>query len=198
MRVAIPRSVIVSAVAISMMGCGLILKPDPDRVAQQGKSAVAPPPQLSDANIAAIFLAANNTDISYARLVATRSKSADVRRFADRMMSDHSALLAQVTEIIGVQSLEPQEHEISLDLRDESASKRDIMRELEGHSFDSAYAINEVSYHRRLLGALDGLLIPQVRDTSMKRFLSAVRPAVAAHLAHAEQLQGTILPARKK
>lgn len=197
MRVAVPRSVILCAVAISMMGCGLILKPDPDKVAQQGKTAVAPGPQVSDANIAAIFLAANNTDISYARLVPTRSRSADVKKFADRMMTDHTALLSQVTEIIGNESLAPEETPISLDLRDESAAKRDILRELEGHAFDSVYVLNEVSYHRRLLGAIDGVLLPQVRDSSMKRFLTAVRPAVAAHLAHAEQLQGMVITTKK-
>src|SRR5687767_2839014 len=53
---------------------------------------------LSDPNIAAMVLALNNTDISYARLALarlsadapSRAQRDDVKKFAERMLTDHT------------------------------------------------------------------------------------------------------------
>ena len=47
---------------------------------------------VSEANVVAIILAANNTDLSYARLVPARSRSSEVKAFAQRMLTDHALL----------------------------------------------------------------------------------------------------------
>jgi putative membrane protein len=78
---------------------------------------------------------------------------------------------------------------ISLDFRDESAARRDTLRERTGALFDSTYMANEVRYHTRLLGTLDSLLIPAARNAELKSMLTRVRPAVAAHLEHAVRIQ---------
>jgi putative membrane protein len=150
-----------------------------------GKSDEGP----SDANIAAIVLAANNTDISYAKLVPARAQSAAIKDFAQRMLTDHNAVNAAVNALLNKIDLTPEENTTSLDFRDESTTKRDLMRELEGRAFDSTYIANEVSYHTKLLEALDKLLIPSSDDPQLKQTLMQIRPAVAAHLAHARQVQ---------
>jgi putative membrane protein len=80
------------------------------------------------------------------------------------------------------------DNEVSFDLRDDAETKRLILRDLEGAAFDSAYATNEVSYHKTVLGAIDGALIPSAKNAELKALLVQVRPAVAAHLEHAEVL----------
>jgi putative membrane protein len=49
---------------------------------------------LTDRDIAAIFLAANNTDVSYAQVAMTpgRTTNTEVLGFANRMLSDHGGL----------------------------------------------------------------------------------------------------------
>ena len=77
---------------------------------------------------------------------------------------------------------------------DESANKRDILRELSGHAFDSTYMDNEVTYHTKLfLAALDGVMIPAAHTVEMQSLLNGVRGAVAAHLAHAEIVRKAVL-----
>jgi len=148
------------------------------------------------AHLAAMLLASNNTDISYARLVPSRAQRADVRKFAERMLTDHNGVNALMTDLLRKLDLAPADNEASLDLRDESANKRDIMRELSGFAFDSTYIENEVSYHRKFLETLDTVMIPRARNSELRNLLVIIRPAVAAHLAHAEQVRAEVLAKR--
>jgi putative membrane protein len=146
----------------------------------------------SDANIAAIMLAANNTDISYAKLAPARASSPAIRDFAARMLTDHSAVNTSLNDLMNRINLTPEENTTSLDFRDESTTKRDLMRELEGHAFDSTYIANEVTYHTKLLASLDNVLIPNADNPQLKSALMQIRPAVAAHLAHAQRVQSAL------
>jgi putative membrane protein len=147
----------------------------------------------TDANLAAILLAANNTDISYAQLAPELAQSAAVKEFAARMIADHTGVNDRATALFARIGLTPVENVTSLDFRDESAAKRDTLRELSGRRFDSAYAVNEVNYHSRLLVALDSVLIPTAKHPELKQLLEAVRPAVNAHLDHAQRMRATVV-----
>jgi putative membrane protein len=155
---------------------------------------------LSDPSIAAMVLAANNTDISYARVAlaptrensATRAERPEVRAFAQRMLTDHTGVNGLVNDLLSKLNVTPVENTASLDFRDESANKRDAMRDLSGYPFDSTYIENEVAYHIKFLATIDSVLIPAARNKDLKALLTAVRPAVAAHLAHAEQVRANV------
>jgi len=148
---------------------------------------------VNDANIAAMMLASNNTDISYARLVPSRAERADIKEFAQRMLTDHASVNALLNQVLAKIDLTPEDNVTSLDLRDESSEKRDLMRDLSGYAFDSTYIENEVSYHRKFLASIDNVLTPRARASELKLLMMQVRPAVAAHLAHAEQVRANVL-----
>ena len=149
--------------------------------------------RVTDANIAAMVMASNNTDISYARLVPSRAERDDIRKFADRMLTDHVGVNELIKNLLTKLDLAAEDNIASLDMRDESAAKRDIMRELSGYPFDSAYIENEVTYHRKFLASIDRVMLPAARHPELRGLLTAVRPAVAAHLAHAEQVRADVL-----
>lgn len=153
------------------------------------KPAAAPAPDaMTDANIAAIVVAANDADIMYAELALAKSRNEEVRGFAMMTKKDHESMNQAAVALVTRLGVTPVPHEVSLDLRDDADTKRGVMRELEGAAFDSAYAHNEVTYHKSVLGAIDGALIPSALNAELKTLLVAVRPAVAAHLGHAESL----------
>src|SRR4051812_29625706 len=144
---------------------------------------VAPPAiRVSEANIVAIVLAANNTDLSYARLAPARARSSAVKTFAQRMTTDHSILNDRVRDIAQRNGINAEDNAISLDFRDHSAQRRDILRDLEGAKFDSTYAANEIQYHTELLDAIDKVLIPNARTPELREFIMQLKPAVSAHL----------------
>jgi putative membrane protein len=148
----------------------------------------------NDGNIAAIFLAANNTDVSYAKVAldSGRTSNAAILAFASRMLSDHSGLNQAATQLFTRTGIAPEDNTASLDFRDESAAKRDTLRELHGAPFDSTYIANEVRYHTRLLAVIDTVLIPSAKNRDLQSMLRGVRPAVAAHLEHAQRVQAAL------
>ena len=163
------------------------------RPAQQAVMTEKEIRDVNDANIAAMVLAQNNTDISYARLVPSRAERADIKEFARRMLTDHIGVNGLVTELLKRLDVTPEDNVASLDMRDESAANRDKMRELSGYAFDSTYIENEVMYHRKFLASIDRVLLPRARNHDLQTLLTSVRPAVAAHLAHAEQVRANVL-----
>jgi putative membrane protein len=206
------------AVSLTLVGCRAFRPIDPHAAAPESAvidepapnldtvatpaAVPLPPPEdprsreigkVNDQTITAMLLASNNTDISYARLVPPRSQRDDVRRFAQRMLTDHAGINALVTELLGKRGWTPEENIASLGLRDESADRRDVMRDLAGFVFDSAYVTNEISYHRRFLELIDNTMMPRARNSDLKELLMNVRPAIAAHLAHAEQLWANVM-----
>lgn len=174
LRIAVAAIVSVTALA----ACG--------RVHEEGK-----PEPPNDGNIAAMFLAANNTDISYAHVALTpgRTKTKAILGFAQRMVEDHSGLNQAMTELLANTGIVPEDNIVSLNFRDESAAKRDTLRERNDAVFDSTYIANEVRYHTKLLVVIDSVLLPATRNRDLKSFLTGVRPAVANHLDHAQRVQ---------
>ena len=154
----------------------------------------APPAavRVSEGNVVAIILAANNTDLSYARLVPARARSVAVKTFAERMTTDHTILNTRIADIAQRNGISAEDDAISLDFRDHSANRRDILRELDGARFDSTYAANEIQYHQELLDAIDHVLLPSARTPELREFVSYLKPAVSAHLAHAQQMRTAI------
>jgi putative membrane protein len=167
--------------------------PEPSAAAAPAAPAAIRQGDVNDANIAAMVLALNNTDISYARLAPTRAQRDDVKQYAERMITDHTGVNGLITDLFRKLDLAAEDNSMSLDLRDESANKRDILRELSGFAFDSTYIENEVAYHQKFLTSLDNVMMPSVRNGELRNLLVAIRPAVAAHLAHAEQTRANVL-----
>ena len=177
------RVLVVLTAALITASC-VLLQPAP---------GLRPTGELTDANIAAIVLAANYTDISYANLAPTHAERQDVKEFAQRMYTDHTGVNQQMKDLLSKLDLAPVENATSLDFRDESAAHRDTLRELTGYAFDSTYIENEVRYHTRFLASLDSVLLPRARNADLRALLTNVRPAIAAHLAHAEQVRANVV-----
>jgi putative membrane protein len=169
----------------ALLGCTLLLG------ACRARGA-PPDPALTDANIAAIVVQANNVDIMYADLALAKSRTPAVREFATMTKRDHESVNEAALALVTRLGITPVDNVLSFDLRDDAETKRLILRDFEGFAFDSAYAANEVIYHTTVLGAIDAALIPGARNTELRDLLIAVRPAVAAHLSHAQTLVASL------
>ena len=163
-------------------------------------SSTTPPPEsttpaapaLSDANIAAIVLAANDADIANGKQALSKSKDADVKAFAQLMVTDHGATNDKAKALAGKLSLTPEDNETSNGIKAQQDSVRAMLKDKTGADFNKAYVDNEVSYHETVLGAIDQALIPNAQNAELKQLLTDTRPVVAAHLDHAKQLQSKL------
>jgi putative membrane protein len=143
----------------------------------------------TDPQIAAIVVTANQVDIDAGRLAKSKAQSPQVKEFAQRMITDHSAVNKSATELVQKLHVTPEPNPTSESLQkggDENVAK---LKTLNGAAFDKAYIDHEVAYHQAVLNALDKTLIPSAQNAELKALLVKVRPAFVAHLDMAKQIQ---------
>jgi putative membrane protein len=161
-----------------------------------GSLAQTAPPDLTDAEVAHVAVTANSIDIDLARLAQSRTVNRVVKQFATTMITDHGAVNAQASALATKLGVTPKDNAISQSLLKGASEARATIEPLKGKAFDKAYVDREVAYHQAVLDALDQLLIPTTSNAELKQLLVDVRPAIAAHLEHAKQLQGTLVAAK--
>lgn len=147
---------------------------------------------LNDAQIAHVAVTANAIDVELGEIAQRRASDARVRAFADRMITDHTAVNEQAAALAGRLGVTPEDNAISRSLRDGAEAAKETLRGVSSRAFDRAYMNREVEYHRAVLQALDGTLIPSTENGELRALLQQARGAIAAHLAHAEELHGAL------
>jgi putative membrane protein len=147
---------------------------------------------VTDPQIAAIVVTANQVDVDAGTLATERSASADVKKFATLMVTDHTGVNKAATELVARLKVTPEENDVSRSLKAGGEKNLAALRQLSGAAFDKAYVGHEVAYHQQVLDALDTTLIPGASNAELKALLVKVRPAFVAHLAHAKSLQSAL------
>jgi putative membrane protein len=146
----------------------------------------------TDPQIAAIVVTANQVDIDAGKLAESKSNSADVKAFAQRMVTDHTGVNKSATELVTRLHVTPQPNATSRSLQQGGEQNLANLKTLSGAAFDKAYIDHEVAYHETVLNAVDNTLIPNAKNADLKALLVKVRPAFVAHLDHAKKLQASL------
>ena len=147
---------------------------------------------VTDPQIAAIVVAANTVDIEAGKLAQSKTTNEKVKQFADTMVTDHTAVNKSAVELVTKLGVTPEESETSRGLTAGGEQTRARLSNLSGEEFDREYIANEVTYHKLVIDAVDKTLIPNAKNAELKAALVNVRPALVAHLQHAEQLQAEL------
>ncbi|HEU4625629.1 MAG TPA: DUF4142 domain-containing protein [Steroidobacteraceae bacterium] len=149
----------------------------------------APP---TDAQIAAIVVAANQVDIDAGKLAETKAYAKEVKEFAQLMVANHSQVNQQATDLVTKLHVTPEENATSKSLKEGGDKNLASLKKLSGSAFDKAYIDHEVAYHQTVLDALDNTLIPSAHNAELKALLQQTRPAFVTHLEHAKQVQSML------
>jgi putative membrane protein len=158
-----------------------------------GVEAAAPAaPAVTDPQIAAIVVAANQVDIDAGELAKERGTDPRVKEFAQRMITDHSGVNQAATDLVTKLGVTPEPNATSQKLTADGEASRTTLQGQSGAAFDRAYVDQEVAYHQAVLDAIDQTLIPSAQNAELRALLEQTRPAVAAHLEHARQLQSSL------
>jgi putative membrane protein len=144
---------------------------------------------ISDAQIAAIVVTANQVDIDAGQLAVARSTNDKVKAFAQLMVTDHTGVNKAATELVTRLKVTPQASPTSEALKAGGDKNLAHLKTLKGAEFDRAYINHEYAYHQQVIDALDKTLIPGASNAELKALLVKVRPAFVAHRDHAKSLQ---------
>ncbi|HEX7053094.1 MAG TPA: DUF4142 domain-containing protein [Burkholderiales bacterium] len=146
----------------------------------------------TDPQIAGIVVTANQIDVDAGKLAKAKSKNKEVQKFAQQMITDHSAVNKQAAALAKKLGVKPEESDTSRSLKQGARENMAKLKKLKGAAFDKAYIDHEVAYHQAVLDAIDKVLVPNAQNAELKGLIVKVRPAIAAHLEHARHLQETV------
>ena len=152
----------------------------------------------NDAQIAAIVVTANQVDVDAGKLAAASARSAQVRAFGAQMVTDHTGVNKQATELVTKLGVKPEDNDTARSLKSGGDENVTQLKALKGEAFDRAYVDHEVAYHQQVIDAMDKTLIPSAKNAELKALLVKVRPAFVAHLEHAKHVQASLGKAGKK
>ncbi|GAB1538337.1 hypothetical protein NUACC21_09960 [Scytonema sp. NUACC21] len=126
------------------------------------------------------------TEIQTSRLALQRSQNQAVRKYAQRMIQEHTSSSKQLTQIAQQKKLQ-----LPKDIGSDNRALVSQLGGLKGTDFDQAYMQGQVASHTKTLANYQNYL-QQGNDPQLKAFASKVAPLVADHLEMAQNMaQGT-------
>ena len=146
----------------------------------------------TDPQIASIVVTANQVDIDAGNLAKAQASNSEVKTFAQQMITDHTGVNKQATDLVTRLKVTPEDNPTSQSLKSGGDKNLANLKPLKGAAFDKAYVDHEVEYHQQVIDALDKTLIPNAQNAELKALLVKVRPAFVAHMEHAKMIQSSL------
>ena len=156
-------------------------------VAPRPRDARARAAAMDDPTICAIFDAANTWDVETSDLAVKKGSTKEVRDLAAMFSRDHKAVRQQGRDLVkklGVTPTPPKDFALAPD--HEQAMK--TLNSTSGKAFDRAYLEHEVAYHKAVIDAMNGTLLPATQNAELKALEVKVGPAFQAHMLAAQRL----------
>jgi putative membrane protein len=144
-------------------------------------------PAVDDPTICAIFDAANTWDIETSDIAMKKGSTKEVRDLGAMFSRDHKAVRQQGRDLVrklGVTPTAPKDFALATD--HEQAMK--TLNSTSGKAFDRAYLEHEVAYHKAVIDAIKGTLLPATQNAELKALEVKVAPAFEAHMLAAQRL----------
>jgi putative membrane protein len=173
-----------AAAALSMADATTALTP-PTTPGAPGALSPAGKLQRADRGMLRDIAQANLAEVATGKLALEKSQNAEVRKFAQSMVDDHSAALQDVGHLARAKSLRLPEEP---DLKHKTTMK--AMQALDGERFDKLYVSQAgVGDHRKTRELLQKTQTG-AKDADLRALAEKLLPVVERHLAHAEQMAG--------
>ncbi len=192
--------IVAASVALLAAGALPAASQQRDTPTKQGRMPVesdtpivwAQPAPPSEANIAAMLVAADESAVKDANLAQSKSSDPKVKSFAKTVASDHTALEDRVVAWTKAKKLEPVESPSSQELTSRGVKSRNKLESLNAARFDHGFVAEQVRFDKSLIAALDDIMIPNAKDAELASLLKSARPQVEAHMKAAEQLKSSL------
>jgi putative membrane protein len=145
----------------------------------------------SDPQIVGIVITANQLDIDYAKIALAKAKDKSVREFAQRMVTDHSAVQQSVIDLAAKLGVTAEDSPTRSGLASGGVDVKAKLKSLHGKAFEKFYIDNEVSYHQAVNDAIAQVLIPSAQNDELKSALQGAQPLFLKHGEHARMVQAS-------
>ena len=129
---------------------------------------------------------AGHAEISAAKMALDKSDNADVKRFAQRMIDDHSQANDKLKKIA-----EEKNVTLPTEPNDEQKEKADELAELSGDDFDLEYMDAQISDHETVIDFFEDE-VDNGADSDVVGFAKKTLPTLKSHLEMAENINDNL------
>ena len=144
--------------------------------------------ELNDLEMTHVAVTASNIDIAYAHLALAFSENPKIRKFAETMIRDHSAVNEQVFALARKLGVTAEDNDLSRQLLAQAKEIKDELSQLRGSEFDRRYAANEAAYHQTVNGVVQNDFIPNIENDEVRAAFQGALEIFLVHQRDAEEL----------
>src|SRR5689334_19688951 len=140
------------------------------------RSLAAQAAKLDDPTIIAIFDAANTWDMETGAIAEKKGTTKEVRDFGAMLVRDHRTVRQQGRDLVkklGVHPTPPKDFAMAKD----HAAALHTLHAAKGKAFDRAFLEHEVAYHKAVIDAVNGTLLPALQNQEARALVVKVAPA---------------------
>lgn len=143
---------------------------------------------LSDAQIFAMLSASNTAEIASGKLAQERATNAQVKAFARKMVTEHTAMEREGASLARRISVTPTMPPDSALITDGNDDIRDLQGKERGADWDEEYVDKQVDLHQKTLDLIDRAM-GSAQAAQLRTLLETARPKVQQHLDEAKRLK---------
>jgi putative membrane protein len=164
-----------------------------DTVAAAAVSTPAGDPGLTDPNILAMIGAANAAEIAAGEAASQKATNADVKAFAQMMVTDHRAMQGQADSLATALSLTPAPPQPAGDSAQQAtrAASDSLAAAARGAAFDQMYMDQQVAAHRKTLDDLNRFA-SLTQNAQLQHLIHGAIPKVQQHFDRATQIRSSL------
>ena len=145
----------------------------------------------NDSEIMTVVAQSNDAEVSSSQLALANASNAQVKQFAQQMITDHTAMQkqgAQIGKALGAQGTGSDSTQARMETAQENL---DDLKDKKGADFDKAYMDMQVQAHQKTLDDLRSFEA-KAQNAELKAMITKAIPKVEAHLQKAQALQQTV------
>jgi putative membrane protein len=144
------------------------------------------PSTMSDQNVVSLFDTIDANEIEGAHLARRQASSQVVRDYAERLASEHAALLTRKQVLANRLHMQPKKSSLASSIEAANRDRLKALAKTSGPDFDRAYIDYQIAMHHRTLDIVEDTAID---DAQLKDDLRDARLDLIAHAAKARSIR---------
>jgi putative membrane protein len=149
---------------------------------------------LGDGQIVSIAEAFEHAEVDLGTLALEQTNSAQVRQYAQRMVTGHAGVEAKLDAVAENQNIARSDSSRLALLRSDADVRKEALMTESATGFERSYLATEIQSHEAALRLLDETLIPEARDPALKTALDSARVRVIEDMQFAKRVLAQMRP----
>ena len=146
---------------------------------------------LTDAQLAAVLVAIDNSETNLSRAALTKAKNWRVKEFAERMIKDYERAAQTLRAADASDGITPQDGTLSDQVRRRDQQMLQTLRSAAGSDFDNAYVDSQIEQHKKVIDLIDRAL-SRVQSPALRDHIAELRRKADGRLHAATSVKSSL------